>query len=106
MWVVGGICYETNEVFFVETLYRNQNTLNEIILNNVEIGSILATDQWAGYNRLSSLGYVHGTVNHSENFVNPDTGVNTQQIEANWSVTKRWLRMRSINNRCSLFLYF
>jgi hypothetical protein len=74
--------------FFVETLYRDQNTLNEIILNNVEIGSILATDQWAGYNRLSSIEYLHDTVNHSENFVNPETGVNTQQIEATWSVKK------------------
>lgn len=106
LWVVGGICTETNETFFVETLFRNIVSLNEIILNNVAEGSIITTDEWAGYNQLSSLGYIHQTVNHCQNFINPETGANTQQIEATWAVTKKWLRKKGVSNRSMLFLYF
>lgn len=106
VWVVGGICYETNETFFVETLFRTKEVLNNIIQENVVPGTIIYTDEWAGYNDLNNLGYVHSTVNHSVNYVDPETGVNTQLIEATWSVAKRWLRRRGISNRCDLFLYF
>jgi hypothetical protein len=33
---------------------------------------------------LKSLGFVHSTVNHQENYVNPATGTNTQGIERSW----------------------
>lgn len=105
-WIVGGIDYMTNEVFFVETFSRSSQALNEIILNNVEKGSIIYTDGWAGYNGLQELGFTHFVVNHKRNFVNSETGVNTQKIEGTWSVMKRWLRRRGISNRNSLFFYF
>ena len=33
---------------------------------------------------LKSLGFIHSTVNHQENYVNPASGTNTQGIERSW----------------------
>jgi hypothetical protein len=70
--------------------------LIEIIRRKIAKFSEIHTDCWKGYNRLdeicSYLGYIHKTVNHSENFVNNVTGANTQTIEGMWSVIKRELR--------------
>ena len=106
IWVVGGICYETNEVFFVEAIYRTQEALSGIILAHVEVGTTIVTDMWAGYNNFNNLGFFHLTVNHSENFVDHESGANTQLIEGTWSVAKRWLIRRGITNRGDLFFYF
>lgn len=105
-WVVGGIDMTTREVFFVETNRRDANTLRNIIYNHVEEGSIIHTDCWRGYANLVELGFEHYTVNHSNYFVDPFTGVNTQLIESTWSVFKRKFRSRSINSRCDINSYF
>jgi len=67
---------------------RSAETLIPIILNYVKYGSIIISDQW----QLTQYGYEHKTVNHSENFVDPDTGVCTNAIEAycsrvKWEIT-------------------
>ncbi|KAI9088848.1 hypothetical protein DFS34DRAFT_639825 [Phlyctochytrium arcticum] len=47
-------------------------------------------DMWKGYVTpwLKELGYDHETVNHSQHFVDPDSGVHTQNIESNWRAGK------------------
>lgn len=105
-WIVGMIDVETREVCFVETFFRNSETLNDIIHNHINEGSILITDCWAGYNNLQNLGFQHFTVNHSENFVDPITGANTQLIENTWGVYKKNMRKRGINYACNLNGYF
>jgi transposase len=40
-------------------------TLRPIVLNSVEKGSTVSTDEMAGYNLLKGDGYVHGAVDHS-----------------------------------------
>ncbi|KCZ77387.1 hypothetical protein H311_01601, partial [Anncaliia algerae PRA109] len=52
------------------------------------------------------LGFIHYTVNHSLNFVDPITGANTQAIENRWSVLKRKLRARFVTSRSDLCFYF
>ena len=46
-------------------------------------------------------GYMHHSVNHSENFADPDTGVHTQEIECAWLDAKGWYT-RSRGNRVYL----
>ena len=73
-WVVGGICRETKRMFAVITNRRDKETLKKFIFENVEQNSTVYTDCWRGYVDIEQmgLGFVHGTVNHTTNFVNPN----------------------------------
>jgi len=42
------------------------------------------SDYWHAYACLSSEGFQHQTVNHSQYFVDPDSGAHTQNIERFW----------------------
>ena len=64
-----------------------------IIQENIEIGTTIYSDKWAPYFNLSELGYKHGMVNHSEEFVSED-GVCTNSIESLWSEIKVFLKVR------------
>ena len=92
-WIFGGLCRETGENFAYLVPDRKGETLLEIIQQNVLPGTIIHTDQWAGYNILDQLPfpqqYVHYSVNHSKNFVDPITHVHTQKIERLWREIKR-----------------
>ncbi|KCZ82394.1 hypothetical protein H312_00052 [Anncaliia algerae PRA339] len=85
---------------------RNKQTINNIILENIEFGTIIVTDCWSGYVDLTKLGYFHLTVNHSESFIDPLTGANTQSIENRWSVYKKKFKSRYINNPSDFSLLF
>lgn len=60
------------------------------------------SDAWKSYKNLEKylpdLDLTHQFVNHTENFVDPDTGCHTQNIESLWSVIKRKLCKGGINN--------
>ena len=90
-WVFGGIDRESKECFFEIVEDRSAETLIPIIERNVARGSEIHSDCWKAYARLGSLGYVHKTVNHSKEFVNPETGAYTQNIESTWHVLKKSL---------------
>jgi hypothetical protein len=47
-------------------------------------GSVIHSDEWPAYSTLKVLGFIHSTVNHQENYVNPASGTNTQGIERSW----------------------
>ena len=65
-----------------------RETLEPLILKNVEAGSQISSDEWGAYNQLSGKGYDHGTVDHGkEEWVNGNTHVNT--LEGFWSQLKR-----------------
>lgn len=89
-WVFGGI--ESGEGtdknwFEVVVQTRDFETLNTIIQSHIKIGTIIHSDICKGYNRVEYIPYkkyIHKTVNHSYNFVDPDTGVHTQEIEGKW----------------------
>ena len=87
-WVMGGICREDNSIFLELIPNRTSNSLMLSIYNSVEYGSSIITDLWKGYLFLDipefPEAYGHATVNHSTNFIDPETGANTQRVERLW----------------------
>jgi transposase-like protein len=92
-WVFG-LCTNRSYVRFVIVENRSADTLIPIIQNQVSVGSLIWSDQWAAYNNLPAYGFSHQTVNHSENFIDPITGANTQKIERYWKEGK--IRFKTI----------
>jgi transposase len=63
-------------------------TLEPIILETVEKGSTLSTDEFMSYRDIGKAGYVHGTVNHAaKEYVRGMHHTNT--LEGHWSHFKR-----------------
>lgn len=95
-WVLGmyDCTLRRGLVLFVPN--RNRDTLLNLIINNVEPGTEVWTDCWGGYRGLGNIGgvpqYTHRTVNHTQNFVDPVTGVCTNGVEGYWSKLKRFCR--------------
>lgn len=89
-WIFGGLCRETDECFLVKVPNRSLPVLLDAITNHIEQGSIVYSDSWKGYctTKMEEAGLQHFKVNHSYNFVDPDTGVNTQKIERLWGSAK------------------
>ena len=51
--------------------------------------SIIFSDCWKGYDKLSELGYIHESVNHKREFVSSDCSiVHTNTIEHLWRTLK------------------
>lgn len=73
-WVFGGIDRESKKIFLVPVQDRTQETLLKYIKERILPGSIIISDCWKAYNCLDNEAFQHLTVNHSYNFVDPDTG--------------------------------
>jgi transposase-like protein len=96
VWVLVGIERLPNgKIFLVPVEDRSSDTLSQHILNHVHPGSTVMTDQWRGYVDLQALGYNHLTVNHSQNYVDPDTGACTNTAEGLNSGLKRRIPVRN-----------
>jgi len=63
-------------------------TLIPIIQRIIAPGTTIWSDEWAAYSQLSSLGFVHETVNCSRHFKAPQTCVCTNHVEAYWNAVK------------------
>ena len=63
---------------------RDKDTLLPIICTHTLPGTRVMSAKWKAYDCLQDNGYQHLTVNHSLNFVDPDTGGHTQGIENTW----------------------
>ncbi|CAL4119845.1 unnamed protein product [Meganyctiphanes norvegica] len=87
-WVFGGYCRETEEFFAVPVDRRDSATLLQVIKDRIAPGTTIISDCWAAYNCLSQEGYIHLTVNHTYNFVDPITGAHTNTIERLWRSIK------------------
>jgi transposase-like protein len=66
----------------------DQATLEFAILDHVEPGSVVHTDEGPGYQGVRHIGYEHETVNHKAGEYARD-GVSTNGIESVWAVFKR-----------------
>ncbi|ORD95800.1 Y132A [Hepatospora eriocheir] len=69
---------------------RAASTLLPIIEEVCLPGSVIYSDEWRACARIgnSNFRFSHFTVNHSETFVNHQTGVYTQNIESVWNKCK------------------
>ena len=67
---------------------RKQETLIPIIQQWIHPGSIIHSDCWKSYNKLSKIGYTHVTVNHSKEFLNESNAAYTNAIESDWRHAK------------------
>ena len=96
MWVFGLVdTSHTPAIGYMEVVTtRNAATLLPIIQTHVAPGTIVHSDEWSAYRRVSHLPHVasHGTVNHSVTFVDPTTGIHTQHVESYWNRAKLKLK--------------
>jgi len=85
--------------------YRSAETLLEVIKRVCKPGTIIYSDEWAAYRKIQEkLGFEHKTVNHSLNFVDPKTGVHTQNIESYWARQKQKIKvMKGSGHHNSLY---
>lgn len=107
-WVFGGICRESGECFMVAVPDRTAATLLPIICDHVKPGTTILSDQWRAYNGIVAIpnkDYKHKTVNHSLNFVDPNSGVNTQRIERSWKSAKERNKRHNGTHRSMLDSY-
>ncbi len=66
-------------------------TLERHIVENIEVGATVSTDELSSYAKIARFGYDHGTVNHSaDQWV--DGIHHTNSIEGFWSQIKRSIR--------------
>jgi transposase-like protein len=89
--VMGMLDRETRQVRANVIPNVKRETLQNAILNNLEGGATIYTDQYTGYDRLpAAKDFIHETVNHMEEYVRGE--VHTQGIENFWALLKRTLR--------------
>ena len=62
---------------------RDRATLHSIIQQHTLPNTVVHTDEWAAYGRMTSLPNItsHAVVNHSLHFVDPVTGVHTNNVD-------------------------
>ncbi|KAG0419781.1 hypothetical protein EQH57_0404 [Dictyocoela roeselum] len=64
-------------------------TLLPLIKLEIRKESEIVSDLWKSYKNLDKHNYKHFTVNHSKNFVDPQTKRHTQKIENLWMHVKK-----------------
>lgn len=82
--------------FFTTVENRTANTLVNIIKQHIKPASHIISDCWKAYNSLDKECFTHLTVNHSVNFVDPNSGAHTNTIESTWRALKKSLLSNGI----------
>lgn len=72
------------------------STLQPIILNNVQAGSEIQSDEWWAYKNLDKKGYTHQTVEHGAGEY-ARNGVHVNAIEGYWSILKKGIKSTHIH---------
>jgi transposase-like protein len=93
VWVFGIVERGTNasKCCIIVVDKRDEETLLGEIKKFIAPGTIIYSDCWKAYSRLSEHGYTHQSVNHSLHFKDPVTGVHTNSIEGLWNLLRRWM---------------
>lgn len=75
-----------------------QKTIQPILKQTIQLGSLIFTDEYDIYARLNDWGYQHKTVNHSAGeYARDEDGdgfheVHVNTMEGFWSLLRSWLR--------------
>ena len=87
-WIFGGYDPATKEGFLLPVPRRNAATLMPLIIQWIRPGTEIWSNMWGAYNGIAAQGFQHDVVNHQYNFVDPNTGVTTNHVEAMWQRAK------------------
>ncbi len=100
-WVFGLYDRDTQKALFLHVPNRNATTLLNLINKHCLPKSVIYSDCWAAYNRISDINnskFKHRTVNHNYTFV--DRGVHTNSVESIWNSGKIYTKqMRGISRK-------
>ena len=112
VWIFGGICVEDRRFFCLVVPDRTRETLEAEIRKHVLPETRIVSDCWKAYTFLDDESdYEHQTVNHSHNFVDPETKANTQMFERLWRELKRinkryeGIPVNKVNEHISEFMW-
>jgi len=85
--VIGMVERETGKVKAEQIAHVDRSTVEQKLLQHVNIGSRIISDEWKAYRKLKEF-YKHEKVNHSrKEYVRGDVHTNT--IEGFWAILKR-----------------
>lgn len=109
-----GMIQRNGEVSITMLPNVQQKTIEPIIKSTITPGSLIYTDEYDIYNRLTDWNYLHKTVNHSAGeYARDEDGdgfheVHVNTMEGFWSLLRSWLRPhRGISQeRLPLYLRF
>ena len=68
-------------------------------------GTTVMSDLWRAYGGIAAMGFNHLTVNHSLNFVDPNTGAHAQRVERSWKSSKERNKRHNGTHRAMLDSY-
>ncbi|PIO56247.1 hypothetical protein TELCIR_22354 [Teladorsagia circumcincta] len=100
-WLFGGIERGSGRAFLRLVRRRDASTLLRLIMKYIRPGTTILSDCWRAYSQIAALpnAYRHLQVNHQLNFVDPQSGAHTQNVESLWQKYKNMSKRRyGINN--------
>ena len=72
--------------------WTRETLVHRFITTHIQPGTVIFSDQFTLYIPLNQLEYIHVSVNHSKNFVDPDSGAHTNTIEGVGALVKKKLK--------------
>lgn len=79
---------------FIEPLSDNtRNVLLTAVKKRIHLGATIVSNHWQTRERLKGQGYIHLTVDHSCNFLDPATGAYIQHIVRTGVMSRRKFRV-------------
>ena len=99
-WIFEGYDPATKEGFLLAVPSQNAATLMPLIIQWVKPGTKIWSNMLGAYIGIAAQGFQHNVVNHQYNFLDPNTGVTTNHVEAMWQWAKaKFKSMFNTTNR-------
>ncbi|KAF7685447.1 hypothetical protein CDIK_3804 [Cucumispora dikerogammari] len=98
IWCFVGISRESKKMFLELAITRDMINLDTILSKNRKENMLTMTYCWRGYLNMENIVFLHETINHSRNFVDPeDKSIHFQNIKCLWTYLKKYIRSRGKN---------